>query len=236
MTGAGNGHSEDFLERRTEAHERLDQLTGAKGGTSEDRKAWFRAVYRDAGNDPAAVPWADLAPKQVLVDWLADNPGEGRKTAIDIACGLGDNAEALAAAGYETSAFDLAPEAIEWAKERFPDTSVDYRAADLFDLPQEWQGKFDLVHECYTVQALKDPLRSNTLGVLAGLLVPGGRLLLIARSRNEGAEVDGPPWPLMPSEWKRFEEFGLSIVFEDFYTVERPGRSIPHVMALFEKR
>ena len=171
MSSGKGGHSEDFLARRNEAHQKLDQLTGARDGGPEDRESWFRAVYRGAGGDPAAVPWADLAPKQVLVDWLAENPGAG-KTAIDIACGLGDNAEALAAAGYDTSAFDLAPEAIEWAKKRFPETSVDYRAADLFDLPAEWQGKFDLVHECYTVQALKDPLRSGAIAALAGLVAP----------------------------------------------------------------
>lgn len=235
MSEVKSGYSKDFLVRRDAARERLDQATGAKSGDAKDREAWFRTVYRQAGGDPAAVPWADLAPKQVLVDWLADNPGNG-KTALDVACGLGDNAEALAAAGYRTTAFDLAPEAVDWAQKRFAGTTVNYQAADLFALPEDWRGKFDLVHECYTVQALKDAMRSDAIRVLAGLVAPGGRLLMIARSRAEGAEAAGPPWPLMPSEWRKFEQFGLTLISEDFYTVKRPDRSIPHVMALFEKQ
>ncbi len=226
--------SAEFLARRDAARERIDRLTGADGGDAEDRQTWFRAVYREAGGDPAAVPWADLAPKKALVDWLASNPGNG-ESALDVACGLGDNAEALAGAGYRTTAFDLAPEAIDWAKKRFPDSTVDYQAADLFALPENWTGKFDLVHECYTLQALKDPMRHDAIGVLASLVAPGGRLLMITRSRDEGSDAKGPPWPMMPSEWLRFTEHGLTLVDEDYYNVERPDRTIPHVMALFRK-
>jgi len=223
-----------FLARRDAARERIDRLTGAEGGDAQDRQTWFRAVYREAGGDPAAVPWADLAPKQALVDWLSENPGNGA-SALDVACGLGDNAEALAGAGYRTTAFDLAPEAIDWARRRFSSSMVDYRAADLFAHPEDWTGKFDLVHECYTLQALKDPMRRDAIGVLAGLVAPGGRLLMITRSRQEGSDAKGPPWPMMPSEWLRFTEHGLTLIGEDHYNVERPDRTIPHVMALFEK-
>ena len=185
-------------------------------------------------SDIAVTLRCDDAPKKALVDWLASNPGNG-ESALDVACGLGDNAEALAGAGYRTTAFDLAPEAIDWAKKRFPDSTVDYQAADLFALPENWAGKFDLVHECYTLQALKDPMRHDAIGVLASLVAPGGRLLMITRSRDEGSDAKGPPWPMMPSEWLRFTEHGLTLVDEDYYNVERPDRTIPHVMALFRK-
>ncbi len=234
MSDSGDIKTEEFLARRDAARDRIDQLTGAKGGNAEDRQAWFRTVYQEAGNDPAAVPWADLAPKKALLEWLENHPGNGA-TALDVACGLGDNAEALAEAGYRTTAFDLAPEAVEWARKRFPGTSVDYRAEDLFALPESWQGAFDLVHECYTVQALKDDLRRDAIGVLAGLVAPGGRLLFINRSREEGTEAKGPPWPVMPSEWRRFEDHGLTLVTHELYDLVRPDRTIPHVLALFEK-
>lgn len=222
----------EFLARRDRAREKLDELTGAKGGSDEDRKAWFRTVYREAGRDAAAVPWADQKPKEALVSWLAAHPGQGAQ-ALDVACGLGDNAEAIAAAGYTTTAFDLAEEAIEWAGQRFSETQVTYQTADLFDLPADWQGRFALVHECYTLQALKSPLREQAFEALASLVKPGGVLLLISRVREEGTAADGPPWPLMPSEWRRFEQLGFTLRECEDYVIRRGERSVPHVRAAF---
>lgn len=238
MTGNNSDHGLPgdpvFEARRQSARERIDRLTGANAGDIADRQTWFRTVYSEAGNDAAAVPWAELAPKQALLNWLKENPGNGAN-ALDVACGLGDNAEALADAGYTTTAFDLASEATDWAQKRFPNSPVTYLADDLFALPESWMGRFDLVHECYTLQALKDPLRRDGVEILSGLVAPGGRLLFINRSREEGSEANGPPWPMMPSEWRRFCQFGLSIASERLYTVERPDRSIQHAIVEFRK-
>lgn len=223
-----------FDKRRDEARERIDRLTGASSGSAAERNDWFDAVYESAGGDAAQIPWADLRAKDRLEKWLAANPGSGR-SAIDVACGLGDNAEALAAADYATSAFDVSAKAVEWAKSRFPETSVDYRAEDLFALPEEWAGKFDLVHECYTVQALSGEMRRDAVPAIAGLVAPGGTLLIFARVRMEGSEADGPPWPLMPSELAAFEDSGLTEVASEEFTVERPGRVIPHVFRVMRR-
>ncbi|MHC5653247.1 class I SAM-dependent methyltransferase [Stappia sp.] len=233
MSGTKGGDG-DFSGRRDAARTRLDDLFGAKGGARGDRASWFHAVYETAGRDPAAVPWADLAPKPELVDWLKEHPGEGRR-ALDVACGLGDNAEALAAAGYRTTAFDLAPEAIRWAGERFPQGTVDYRVADLLDPPTDWVGGFDLVHECYTLQALDGDLREAAFPALARLLAPGGRLLVLTRTRGEGMPADGPPWPLTPGELHRFETLGLTRVTFEPYEIRKGARVIAHVRALYRK-
>nr|WP_155190619.1 class I SAM-dependent methyltransferase [Roseibium denhamense] len=220
--------------RRQAARDRIDALTGAKGGDADDRLAWFHTVYKEANGDPAAVPWADLAPKAALTEWLANAPGTGL-TAIDIGCGLGDNAEALSAAGYRTTAFDVSSDAVSWAKKRFPGSAVAYHAADLFDLPATWTAAFDLAHECYTIQALDGDLREKAVGSIASLVAPGGRLLLINRSRGEGVYADGPPWPLQPSEWRQFEHLGLELEDETLYEIQRQDRIIPHVRAVFRK-
>lgn len=225
-----------FLERRGKALERLDTLVGAKGGDPDDRRSWFDKVYDLADGDPAGVPWADMQAKQVLLDWLKENPGEGRR-ALDIACGLGDNAEALSASGWKTSAFDLAEGAIDWVRKRFPDSAVDYRVADLFDPPADWIGGFDLVHECYTLQALQGDLRERGFKAVADLVAPGGTLLFINRSRPESSdEVDGPPWPILPSEMARFDALGLTLQWQRAFELARPdGRRIPHVMAEYRR-
>lgn len=225
---------QDFMDRRDAARERLDGLFGAKGGKREDRSAWFDAVYETAGGDAAAVPWADLAPKAELVDWLDAHPGRGQ-LAVDVGCGLGDNAEALARAGYRATGFDLSPKAVEWAQQRFPDSAVDYRAADLFDLPADWIGRFDLVHECYTLQALSGDLRVRAFAAVTSLVAPGGRLLVLTRTTPEGAVPDGPPWPLAPSELERFSSLGLERIDRHAYDIRKGERVIAHVRDVWRR-
>ncbi len=228
----------DFMRRRDAARARLDQLTGARGGDRTNRTDWFKAVYDNAGGDGAAVPWADLAPKAALTEWLTDNPGGGR-TAIDVACGLGDNAEALAAAGYHVTAFDLSDTATSWAGRRFPLTSVAYQAADLFDLPEAWLNCFDLVLECYTIQALNGDLRDKAFAAIAAPVALGGRLVVIARIQPDdtvaGTGSGGPPWPLSQSELARFFALGFVAESRYDYAIRKDVRSIPHTRMVFQR-
>lgn len=204
--------NDDFAARRAAARKRLDAIDPAKSGRLDDpyRRDWFRAVYDLAAGDEAAVPWADKQAHPLLREWLAGRALSGLQ-ALDVGCGLGDNAEALAAAGAETTAFDLSENAIVWTKRRFPNTRVDYRAADLFHPPPEWRDAFDLVHECYTLQALPNALLPEAGRALASFLKPGGRLLVIARSRPNPAAPEGPPWPLARRDIEALAANGLSL-------------------------
>lgn len=199
------------------------------------RADFFDAVYRNAQGNPVAVPWADLKPKDELVQWLARNPGNGRR-AIDIACGLGDNAEAIAAAGWNTTAFDLAPDAISWAKKRFPHSGVDYLAADLVDPPAGWNGSFDLVNECYTLQAVPPAIMPRLRQAICDLVAPGGRLLVYARVRADGAEASGPPWPLETSEAMSFAGMGFELVAERRFALHKGERRIEHLFCDWRRR
>lgn len=201
-----------FEERRKAAREKLDAIDPAKapGGGDPFRRDWFNAVYDLAADDPAAVPWAGLAPHPLLAQWLEGRSLDGRR-ALDVGCGLGDNAEALAAAGAAVTAFDLAPGAIDWAKRRFRESPVTYLAADLFEAPSQWRGAFDLVHELYTLQALPASLLPQAARALASFVAPDGALLVISRARDEGQQIDGPPWPLARAQIDALAVDGLRI-------------------------
>ena len=131
---------------------------------------------------------------------------------LDVGCGLGDNAECFAAAGAHVTAFDFVGEAITWAKQRFPETKVTYVQGDLFAVPDAWHQAFDLVHECYTLQALSPDLLPQALAALKSALAPEGRLLMIARAREEAEAFKGPPWPLPPSIFEEAKRQGLEPV------------------------
>ena len=96
-------------------------------------------------------------------------------------------------------------------------------SGDVFHPPAEWAGAFALVHECYTLQALPPDVREHAARSIAPLVAPGGRLLVIARARNEGEPPGTMPWPLTRSELMRFEELGLRVEsFDDFLDNEDP--------------
>lgn len=203
MKGPGDP---DFEARRLAARARLDAIDDA-GQNDPYRRDWFEAVYRSAGDDAAQIPWADLAPHPLLAEWLAGAaPPQPGARALDIGCGLGDNAAALAARGFRVTGFDLSPLAIRWAQSRF--AQVEFVAADLFD-PPDWDA-FDLVHECYTLQALPDGPRGEAIGRIARFVRPGGRLVLVARARKDSAAAAGPPWPLARDEVMSFTAHGLT--------------------------
>jgi SAM-dependent methyltransferase len=173
-----------------------------------DATGWFETLYAAAEQGTTTVPWADFAPYPRLVSALAGLPGGGR--AVVVGCGLGDDAEHVASLGFATAAFDVSPTAIAAARRRFPRSTVDYVTADLLSPPRTWAGAFDLVVEVFTLQVLTGAARRAAVARLAGLVAPGGRLLVIAGARDEHEDPGELPWPLTRAEIESFHEYGLA--------------------------
>ena len=132
-----------------------------------------------------------------------------------VGCGLGADAEHVAALGFATTAFDLSPTAIRLARERHAGSPVDYVVADLLALPGAWRRAFDLVVECWTVQALPDPPRGAAIAAISDLVAPGGTLIVVAHARTGDGPDDpaaGPPWPQPRATIDAFATGGVDLV------------------------
>jgi len=174
--------------------------------------AWFEALYREAGGDATQVPWADLRPNDALAAWTSRPAAlDGVRTAVVVGCGLGHDAEHLAARGLDVTAFDVSPTAIDWCRRLHPSSRVRYVVADLLALPSPLVGAFDLVVEVYTLQALPSAIRGAAAAAVRSLMGPRGRLFVFARMRDDGPGAPpfdeatmGPPWPLGRRELAAF--------------------------------
>lgn len=115
--------------------------------------------------------------------------------------------------GFATTGFDIAPTAVAEARRRHRDSPVEYRVADLLDLPPEWADGFDLVVEIFTLQALPDPPRTAAADAVRRLVAAGGTLLAIF-FRNDGSEAldHGPPFALTREFMEGLAADGLTLV------------------------
>ena len=201
----------------------------------DDPTGWFDSIYSSADGDHTAVFWADLEPNPYLIDWLKKNPviAAGKK-AIAIGCGVGDDAEALAAYGYDVTAFDIAPSAIDLCQNRYKKTTVHYLVADLFNCPKEWFQTFDLVYECNTIQVLPGKYRKQAREAISSLVSPNGYALVSCRSRLAGEQDNDIPLPLDRHEIDGFIRSGLTEKsFEAYDDKQHPP--VPHFFACYTR-
>ena len=174
---------------------------------------WFEPLYSGSNKDGEGVPWANMKTHPSFANWLGQNRLVGdRKLALVVGCGMGDDAIELESLGFYVTAFDVSAAAIEYCKERFPQSNVDFEQADLLEHQSQWQRKFDFVLEIYTVQALPPKYEKELIQNISNFVAPGGELLVIAEvGRGQRSFDNGPPWLLTPEHIDSFVSCGLNV-------------------------
>jgi len=174
---------------------------------------WFDGLYKENKKNHENIPWARQAVNPLLQSYLDDEKVHQGK-ALVIGCGLGDDAMALAEAGYEVTAIDVSQTALDLAQARFPDTNITFKKQDIF----EYASQFDFVFEAFTLQSLPVEFREKMVKAVVNTIAKGGKLLLVAHKREE--IFDGPPWPLTQEEVDLFKEEGLTELSHTLHTEE----------------
>ena len=147
--------------------------------------------YRDGD-----VPWDKRRPEPQLIeqamalDWLVP-------LAVDLGCGTGDNAMALAERGSDVIGLDISETAIATARQRAEAAGlahVRFICGDaLQPLPIEQPAGLVMDRGCYHVFDESD--RAILAERVANVLTPGGYWIMLCGNADEerGEGVEGPP-------------------------------------------
>ncbi len=166
------------------------------------------------------TPWEKGVPHPALVDFLSERGPFAGEIFVP-GCGSGHDVRALSAPGNHVIGIDSAPAAIERAT-AFPLVAHEsYLLADLFALPSEWSGRFDVVFEHTCFCAINPAERPEYVEAVVRLLKPGGTLLAIF-FLNPDHDEEGPPYGISREE--------LEILFGHDFAPERewvPARTHP---------
>jgi tellurite methyltransferase len=173
-----------------------------------DIRGWDERYRSEGVKHPAPVP--------LLVD-VAQRLTPGR--ALDLACGTGRNAVWLAGHGWNVTAVDGSPAAIEIIQKSCP--AVDARVADLekheFPIGEE---SWDLIAVCYYLQRdLFEPVKRG--------VKPGGVALVIVHLIEPGHEQSR--FSLQPGELAKYFEG-----WEILHSYEGKPRDPEHKRAVAE--
>lgn len=135
--------------------------------------------------DGESRPLHDLNP--VRLQWIAERATLAGAQVLDVGCGGGLLSEALARAGAQVTAIDLAPAVLEVARLHLLESGlqVDYRQISAEALALEMPGQFDVVTCLELLEHVPDP--ASTVAACAALLRPGGRLFVSTLNRTPKA-------------------------------------------------
>jgi SAM-dependent methyltransferase len=209
--------------------------------TTAQSPAQFETIYSEAAGDASQIPWADQRPHPALVTWLnvvAPSLLRCGSRVCVVGCGLGDDARELMRRGYDVVAFDCSPTAVKWAQSLDPMNRTAYVQADLFDLPERWTHRFDLVVEINTLQSLPPEQHEAAFTSMAELVSRRGHMLVICRECETPAGADdGPPWALTQDELLALaDSAGLMIEsLDSFIDDDDPAAPVPRMRALLAR-
>lgn len=219
----------------------------SEDASDDDAGGGWEGAY--AAND--AVGW-DTGDPQPAVEALASE-GAFASPVLDVGCGLGTESCYLASAGYGVVGVDVAPTAVERARDRAADRGLDVRfeTGDALELgtPEGVLGAnaaasvldVGVFHALPGPESDHDDDRGAYADALARVLEPGGRAFVLAFGTD--APADWPPDRIARSDVRdAFDAHDTDdaaddwrvVAFRDETFVSRGGE-VPALLAVLER-
>jgi SAM-dependent methyltransferase len=172
-------------------------------GDSGDAAARWDASYRDG-----RPPW-EIDRPQPAVERLLDE-GAFHGDVLDVGCGTGENTTLLASRGLHVLGMDWAAAAVELARAKAAERSleVEYEVGDALGL-DELGRSFDTILDSALFHTFSDEARKRYVPSLGGVTRPGSTLFLLCFSELE-------PWGAGP---RRVTQAEIKDAFADGWVV-----------------
>lgn len=157
-------------------------MTSTPGSEGVDPQE-FHAIYQ------GTAPWDTGEPQAEVLALIAAGAFVG--PVLDVGCGTGANAVALARLGIPVVAIDLVPEAVALAKNRADaaGVAVEWLVGNVLDLPERVRGRrFQTLLDSGVFHVFGDDDRRTYVRALHAVAAPGARLDVIVFSDKEGGE------------------------------------------------
>lgn len=153
--------------------------------SAEELARFGKLASRWCDPDGESRPLHDLNPARVA--WVAERIALSRACVADIGCGGGILSEALARAGAQVTAIDLAAPLIDTARLHLHESGlqVDYRLCSSHELAVREPDAFDAVCCMELIEHVPDP--RALIADLAALAKPDGRVFLSTLNRTPAA-------------------------------------------------
>lgn len=171
------------------------------GNSSDSNQPDFWTVRYAAGK----TPWDFGGVPSALKSFLERSSGSGR--VLIPGCGSGYEMQEFHAAGYDVSAMDFSPAAVDQAKRVLGSLADRVILGDFFSY-DFGERRFDLIYERTFLCSMTTTRWPEYVNRMADLLLPGGRLIGVFLYGQRPSS--GPPFPITEPEAeqlfkKRFE-------------------------------
>jgi SAM-dependent methyltransferase len=150
------------------------------------------------------TPWDFGGVPSALRSFLENSPALGR--VLIPGCGSGYEIKAFHNAGYDVSAIDFSPAAVEQAKRLLGSLAERIILGDFFTY--DFGQRFDIIYERTFLCSMTPSRWPDYVNRMADLLLPGGKLIGVFLYGER--KSSGPPFPITEPEGeqlfkKRFE-------------------------------
>lgn len=151
--------------------------------------------------------------------WNLETPSESLKDMLPrmklpksrvlmLGCGDSHDAAFFAESGHRVTAVDISAHAIERSKKLYGHLSnITWLESDLFNLPESFQGAFDLVYEYTCLCAINPKQRNQLVQTWSRCLHEQGQLMatFFCMYKKDGPPFGGSEWEFRERLKKRFQ-------------------------------
>ena len=196
---------------------------------NEDKAQFWEDIYlnQDTG-------W-DLEGVTPVFEYIAEDIKPGNLCIIG--CGRGYDAVMFSKKGFNVTAVDFAPSAINALSQLAAEELVNINTLqkDIFSLTPDYLGSFNYIIEQTCFCAIHPTRREEYQTLVRSLLIPGGELIGLWFPLDKKLDKGGPPYGTNVDEVKSIFDIGWKIKKEEFPEQSIKPRKGREKLIIFEK-